>query len=228
MRMEKAMGAVARSAAPAFREEGLLEYHLYTLERPTDVLDKEQKQVTLLEAAGVGVEKKLSFSGQEYWYQGRHGELAKNQKVSVYLDFQNSAHNHLGMPLPKGTLRIYKADKSGAKQFVGEDSIDHTPRDERMRIKAGEAFDVVADRKQVSWSSRGDCSAESAWSVELRNHKDEDVEVRVLESLYRWTNWRIVSSSLPSRKDGAQDISFTVKLPRNATQTLRYRVRYDW
>jgi hypothetical protein len=218
--------AMATAAAPAFREEGLLEYHLYTLERPTDVLDKEQKQVTLLEASGVGIQKKLIFNGQQFWYQSRFGELVKNQKVGVYLDFQNSAQNHLGMPLPKGTLRVYKADKSGAKQFVGEDNIDHTPRDERVRIKAGEAFDVVADRKQMSWSSLGDCSAESAWSVELRNHKDEDVRVEVREPA--GGDWQIVSSSHRPEKDDARNFHFDVPVPKRGKAQVAYTVRVRW
>jgi hypothetical protein len=228
MRMVKGIvgGVHARNPAPAFREEGLLEYHMYTLERATDVLDKEQKQVALLEAAGVGVEKKLIFTGQEYWYQGRYGEVVKNQKVGVYLDFQNSTQNRLGMPLPKGTLRIYKADKSGAKQFVGEDSIDHTPRDERVHIKAGEAFDVVADRKQMSWSSRGDCSAESAWSLELRNHKDEDVRIEVREPA--GGDWQVVSSNHPAVKDDARSFHFDVAVPKQGKTQLTYTVRVRW
>jgi hypothetical protein len=108
------------------------------------------------------------------------------------------------MPLPKGTIRVYKVDASGAKQFVGEDAIDHTPRDERVRIKAGEAFDVVADRKQMSWSSLGDCGAESAWSIEMRNHKDEDVRVEVREPA--GGDWRIIKSSHPAVKDGATNL----------------------
>jgi hypothetical protein len=218
--------AMAASAPPAFREEGLLEYHLYTLERPTDVLDKEQKQVTLLEASGVSIEKKLIFGGQQYWYQSRFGELPKNQKVGVYLDFQNSTQNRLGMPLPKGTLRVYKADKSGAKQFVGEDSIDHTPRDERVRIKAGEAFDVVADRKQMSWSALGNCSAESAWSIELRNHKDEDVRVEVREPA--GGDWQVVKSSHPPEKDDAASFHFDVSVPKRGKAQLTYTVRVRW
>jgi hypothetical protein len=212
--------------APQFREEGLLEYHLYTLQRPTDVLDKEQKQVTLLEASAIGVEKKLLFEGQEYWYQGQYGELSKNQKVSVFIDFQNSAQNHLGQPLPKGTLRVYKADKNGAKQFVGEDALDHTPRDEKVRIKVGEAFDVVADRKQQSWTSLGNCSAESAWQVDLRNHKDEDVRVEVREPA--GGDWTIVSSSLPAVKDDARSFHFDVAVPKRGATKVTYKVRVRW
>jgi hypothetical protein len=227
MVMQKSTNNMATAApAPAFREEGLLEYHLYTLERPTDVLDKEQKQVSLLEASGVGVQKKLIFTGQPYWYQGRYGELQKNQKVSVFLDFQNSEQNHLGMPLPKGTLRVYKADKSGSKQFVGEDAIDHTPRDERVRIKAGEAFDVVADRKQMSWSSLGNCSAESAWSIEVRNHKDEDVNVEVREPA--GGDWKISSSSHPPQREDNQSFHFDVPVPKRGKTTLAYTLRVRW
>lgn len=218
--------AMRTAPAPAFREEGLLEYHLYTLERPTDVLDKEQKQVALLEASGVGVSKKLIFSGQQYWYQSRYGELAKNQKVSVYLDFQNSQQNRLGMPLPKGTLRVYKADSTGAKQFVGEDAIDHTPRDERVRIKAGEAFDVVADRKQMSWSSLGDCSAESAWSIEVRNHKDEDVRVEIREPA--GGDWKIINSSHKPEKDDAHNFHFDVPVPKHGKAQVAYTLRVRW
>ncbi|HTV17839.1 MAG TPA: DUF4139 domain-containing protein [Polyangiaceae bacterium] len=222
----KAMPMAAAARAPAFQEEGLLEYHLYTLERPTDVLDKEQKQVTLLEAAGVGVQKKLIFYGQQYWFQGRYGELVKNQKVSVYLDFQNSEQNHLGMPLPKGTVRTYKADKSGAKQFIGEDAIDHTPRDERVRIKAGEAFDVVADRKQMSWTSLGDCSAESSWQIEVRNHKDEDIHVEVREPA--GGDWTVTKSSHPAQKEDNNNFFFDVPVAKRGKTQLTYSIRVKW
>jgi len=214
------------SAPPQFREEGLLEYHLYSLERPTDVLDREQKQVTLLEASGVAVSKKLIFFGQQYWFQGQLGELPKNQKVSVYLDLQNSTQNHLGNPLPKGTLRVYKADKAGQKQFVGEDAIDHTPRDEKVRVKVGEAFDVVADRKQQSWTSLGNCSSESAWEIELRNHKDEDVSIEVREPA--GGDWTIVTSSHPAQRDDANTFHFDVNVPKRGKTKLTYKVRVRW
>ncbi len=225
MRRER---VVMQSAArvPQFQEEGLLEYHLYKLDRRTDVLDREQKQVTLLEAEGVGVQKKLIFFGQPYWFQGQYGELIKNQKVSVYLDFQNAADNRLGMPLPRGTVRIYKADKSGAQQFVGEDAIDHTPRDEKVSIKAGEAFDVVADRKQSSWSSLGNCGSESTWDIELRNHKDEDVRVEVREPA--GGDWTIVESSHPAQKDDARTFHFDVPVPKRGKIKVHYKVRVRW
>jgi hypothetical protein len=225
--MARAYKAVpAPAGAAAFREEGLFEYHLYTLDRPTTVRDKEQKQVTLLEAAGVGVAKKLIFFGQTYWFRGQYGELAKNQKVGVYLDFKNSEANHLGMPLPKGTVRVYKADKSGAKEFVGEDAIDHTPRDEKVRIKMGEAFDVVADRKQMEWKALGSCMSESSWELEVRNHKDEAVHVEVREPA--GGDFTIVESSLPATKEDAQTFTFDVAVPKRGATKVKYRVRVRW
>jgi hypothetical protein len=204
----------------------LFEYHLYTLSRPTTVLDKEQKQVTLLEAQNIGVRKRLIFFGQQYWFRGQYGELPKNQKVAVYLDFENAEKNGLGMPLPKGVVRVYKADKSGAKQFVGEDSIDHTPRDERVRIKMGEAFDVVADRKQMQWKALGSCVSESAWEIELRNHKDENVKVEIREPA--GGDWTIVESSHPATREDATTFTFDVPVPKRGKTKVTYRVRVRW
>ena len=121
-------------------------------------------------------------------------------------DVQNSEQNHLGMPLPKGTLRVYKADKSGAQQFVGEDAIDHTPRDEKLRVKMGEAFDVIGDRKQTEWHELGGCVSESAWEIELRNHKDTAVEVEDYEPA--GGDWTIVSSSQPAEKKDSATFTF--------------------
>ena len=220
-------GAAAEAPKkPAFQEEGLFEYHLYTLDRPTNVLQNEQKQVTLLEASGVKLDKKLIFYGQPYWYQSQYGELESNQKVGVYLDIQNTEKNGLGMPLPKGVVRVYKADKSGSRQFVGEDRIDHTPRDEKIRIKMGDAFDVVGDRKQTDWKTLGSCQSESAYEIELRNHKDTAVEVEDWEPV--GGDWTIVSSSQPSVKKDSSTFTFNVKVPANGKTTVTYRVRVKW
>jgi hypothetical protein len=227
---EMDMRVMAKAAqapgAGGFREEGLFEYHLYTLGRPTTVLDKEQKQVTLLEAQNIGVRKRLIFFGEQYFFRSQYGELPKNQKVGVYLDFENAQKNGLGMPLPKGVLRVYKADKSGAKQFVGEDSIDHTPRDERVRVKMGEAFDVVADRKQMEWRALGNCVSESAWQIELRNHKDQAVKVEVREPA--GGDWTIVESSHAATKEDASTFTFEVDVPKRGKTLLKYRVRVRW
>lgn len=217
---------VGASADAGFREEGLFEYHLYTLGRPTTVLDREQKQVTLLEAADIGIDKKLIFYGQQYWYRGNYGQILSNQKVGVYLDLQNSQKNHLGIPLPKGVVRVYKADKSGAKQFVGEDTIDHTPRDEKIRIKLGEAFDVVGDRKQVKWTELGGCASESTWEIEFRNHKDAQVVVEDYEPV--GGDWTIVSSSHPAERKDASTFTFTVNVPALGKTLIKYTVRIRW
>jgi hypothetical protein len=209
-----------------FKEEGFFEYHLYTLERPTTLLENEQKQVTLLESQGIGVAKHLVFFGGSQWYQSRYGELGKNQKVGVYLEIQNSERNKLGMPLPKGIVRVYKADKSGAKQFIGEDNIDHTPRDETFKIKMGEAFDVVADRTQTDWKTLGRCGAESAWEIAVRNHKDTPVEVELIEPV--GGDWEIVQSSLQPQKKDAHTFVFKPQIKARGDVKVTYRVRIRW
>jgi hypothetical protein len=212
--------------APQFKEEGFFEYHLYTLERPTSLLGKETKQVTLLEGHDIGVKKKLIFYGAEYYYRGQYGEVVSNQKVGVYLDIKNSKQNHLGMPLPKGVVRVYKADKSGAKQFIGEDAIDHTPRDEDIRIKMGESFDVVGDRKQMSWSAISHCVSESEWQIELRNHKDSADVVEVYEPVNG--DWEILSSSHKHEKKDSKTFTFEVNVPARGQTKITYRVRVRW
>ena len=210
-------------AKPQFREEGLFEYHQYTLERPTTLLDKETKQVSLLSAEGVAVTKKLVFNGQQYFYRGRQGQLVSNQKVGVFVELQNSEKNHLGMPLPKGTVRLYKADSSGALQFVGEDAVDHTPRDEKLSLKVGEAFDVVGDRVQKDWTQVGSCIGEGSFEVELRNHKDTDVQVELNEPA--GGEWQVLQSSQPFVKVDAATFRFEVKVPARNSAKLSYRVR---
>ncbi|HMR74835.1 MAG TPA: DUF4139 domain-containing protein [Polyangiaceae bacterium] len=216
----------ASKSEDRFQEESFFEYHLYTLQQPTDVLENEQKQVTLLEAQNAKVRKKLIYYGQQYWYRSRYGEVQKNQKVGVYLDLENTKQNGLGIPLPKGIVRVYKADKSGAKQFIGEDSIDHTPRDERVRIKMGEAFDVVGDRKQMSWRAFGSCTSESEWEIELRNHKDSAEQVEVFEPI--GGDWTVLESTHPHKKKDAFTFTFDVKVPSRGKTKIKYRVRVRW
>ncbi|MFO0567647.1 MAG: DUF4139 domain-containing protein [Polyangiaceae bacterium] len=219
-------GAPAAADKPRFAEESFFEYHLYTLSQPTDVLENEQKQVTLLEAKGAKIDKKLIYYGQQYWYRSQYGEVQKNQKVGVYLDLQNTKQNGLGMPLPKGTVRVYKADKSGAKQFIGEDHIDHTPRDERVRVKMGDAFDVVGDRRQMEWRTLGSCSSESTWEIELRNHKDKATRVEVYEPV--GGEWTIVESTHKHQKKDAFTFTFDVEVPANGKTKVKYKVRVKW
>ncbi len=225
-RMQMDAMRMAAEAQPQFTEEGFFEYHLYTLERPTTLLQNEQKQVSLLEGSGVGIDKRLIFYGAAHYYRGSYGQVISNQKVGVYLDFENSQANNLGMPLPKGIVRVYKADASGAQQFIGEDQIDHTPRDERVRIKMGEAFDVIGERRQMDYDVFGSCVSESAWEISVRNHKDEEVEVQLVEPV--GGDWEIVSSSHPALKVDAHTFTFTVDVAARGETKVEYRVRVRW
>jgi hypothetical protein len=216
----------ALANAHQFQEQPFFEYHLYSLDHPTTLLDKEQKQVSLLEAHGVGVEKKLRFRGQQAFYYAPLRQPVANQKVSVYLDVKNAEGNHLGMPLPKGIVRVYKADASGAEEFVGEDSIDHTPRDETLKVRLGEAFDVVVDRKQTSFSVLDKCASESAFEIEVRNHKDTAVTVEVEEPVQG--DWAILESSQPYEKEDAHAFRFDVKAAARGSGKVTYRVRVRW
>ena len=218
--------AMEFAADEAFSEEAFFEYHLYTLERPTTIRQNEQKQVTLLESSGFDVEKRLIFYGAAQYYRGSYGQVVSNQKVGVYLDFENREANGLGMPLPAGIVRVYKRDSAGAQQFIGEDRIDHTPRDETVRIKMGEAFDVVADRRQMDYDVLGSCVSESSWEIDLRNHKDDRSVVEVMEPV--GGDWEILSSSHRAEKLDAHTFKFTVDVPERGEEKVTYRVRVRW
>ncbi|UCD24686.1 MAG: DUF4139 domain-containing protein [Gemmatimonadota bacterium] len=219
------MRAVAEDAAQ-FREEAFFEYHLYTLQRPATLLQNEQKQVTLLEADAIGIHKRLIFYGVSHYYRGSYGQVVSNQKVGVYLDLENSEANNLGMPLPAGIIRVYKADRTGAQQFIGEDRIDHTPRDETVRVKMGEAFDVVGDRRQMEYRVLGACMAESEWEVSVRNHKDTDAEVEIFEPV--GGDWEILSSSHTPIELDAHTFKFVVDVPARGEVEVTYRLRVRW
>ena len=225
-RMVYAAEGRAAMAPPQFREEGLFEYHLYTLERPATLLENEQKQIALLEASGVKLAKRLVLRGEPSYFRMQTGELGATSKVAVSLEFENRESERLGQPLPKGIIRVYKRDKSGGRQFLGEDEIDHTPRDERVRIRVGDAFDVIGERKQMDYKVIGSCRSESAWQIDLRNHKDEKVEVDVVEPASG--DWEIVSSSQKATKEDARTFSFRVPVPARGTTRVEYRVRVRW
>ena len=224
--MREMMMVDAMAAAPAFSEEAFFEYHLYTLQRPADVVHNEQKQVVLLEASDFEVEKRLIFRGSPGYFRGQYGQISANQKVGVYLDFENSEDTGLGMPLPRGTVRVYKRDARGQQQFIGEDLIDHTPRDERVRVKMGEAFDVVADRTQMDYTVVSRCVSESTWRIDVRNHKDEDVTVELVEPV--GGDWDIVSASHPSTLVDASTFTFEPEVPARGAVRVEYRVRVRW
>ena len=221
-----ARAAVGEVRDEAFAEEAFFEYHLYTLSRPATIRNNEQKQVTLLEAPEFAVQKRLTFYGAEHYYRGQFGAVVSNQKVGVYLEFDNAQANRLGMPLPAGVVRVYKADPSGAQQFIGEDRIDHTPRDERVRIRMGEAFDVVGDRRQMNYTVLGSCTSESDWKVDLRNHKDEAVRIEVTEPI--GGDWQILRSSHTAQKIDANTFRFDVPVAARGSTSVTYTVRVRW
>jgi hypothetical protein len=213
----------AKAAAPQFKEESFFEYHIYTLQRPATVKDNQTKQISLVQADTIAVKKELFYRGATYYYHSRYGEAMSNQKVGVFVEIENREKNHLGIPLPKGTVRVYKQDSSGSLQFVGEDSIDHTPKDEKVRIKLGDAFDVVGTRKQTDWKKIAYDTYEAAFEISLRNHKKEDVVVKVVEPIPG--DWKMLSASHEFTKSEAFTAEFQVPVQKDGETKVSYRVR---
>ena len=223
-RLRKLAEEAARPAsAPQFQEESFFEYHIYTLQRTATVKDNQTKQISLVQASTVPVTKELLFSGAGHYYRGRYGEVASNQKVAVFIEISNRKENNLGIPLPKGTVRVYKHDGEGSLQFIGEDAIDHTAKDERVRIKLGEAFDVVGSRKQTDWKKVAYDTYEAAFEVIIRNHKHEDIVVKVVEPIPG--DWRMLSASHAFTKSEAFMAEFQIPVQKDDATKLTYRVR---
>lgn len=208
---------------PQFKEEEFFEYHIYTLQRPATIKENQTKQISLLKAEDIPVRKELMFRGARQYYHSRYGEAITNQKVGVFIEIANKKGNNLGMPLPKGIVRVYKHDKEGSLQFVGEDSIDHTPKDEKVRIKLGDAFDVVGTRKQTDWKKIAYDTYEAAFEISLRNHKKEDIVVKVVEPIPG--DWTMLSSSHEHKKTDAFRAEFNIPVPKDKETKLTYRVR---
>ncbi len=216
----------AKAAAPQFKEDSFFEYHIYTLGRPATVKDNQTKQISLVTANDIPVRKEFIFRGAPYYYYGQYGDIVSNQKVGVFVEIDNRKENHLGMPLPKGTLRVYKADKEGSLQFVGEDSIDHTPEKEKIKIKLGEAFDVIGSRKMTGWKKLMFNRYEAAYEISLRNHKKENVVVKVVEPIPG--DWTMIESSQEYKKTEAFTAEFNVPVPADKEVKLTYRVRMKY
>jgi len=221
-----ALRAAAMTKSEAqFQEQGFFEYHLYTLQRPATIRNSETKQVSLLETAGFDVKKEFVLNGQRYYYTGYNnpGQAIK-EKVGVYMQFRNSQQNKLGMPLPAGTIRLYKKDDKGNQQFIGEDKIDHTPKDEDVRVKVGDAFDIVAERKQTDYKVLASGHLyEYAYEIKIRNHKDGPVTVVVNEPI--GGDWEMVTSTFEAKKTAAFAAQFNVPVAKDGEATLSYRVR---
>ena len=228
----------ADMAAPQMSEKSFFEYHLYTLNRATTLADNSSKQVEMASAAGIPVKKLFTYDGIQgvqwqyfadsgYW-DPNYG-LTSGKKVSVHFEIENKKGVGLGIPLPKGRVRVYKKDDDGSLQLAGEDAIDHTPKDEKVRVKMGEAFDVVGERKRVDFKTdHKGRRFEETFEIRLRNHKDSDVSVVVVEHLYRWTNWKIGEASHKWEKKDAQTIEFPVSVKKDGETVVTYTVKYSW
>ena len=221
----EALSTGKASAAP-FTEQSFFEYHLYSLERRTTIKNQQTKQLALLTSDHVPVTKRYFYYGARQYLRQRYGVPVSNQKIGVYVEIANKKENRMGMPLPKGTVRVYKADSDGSLQFVGEDRIDHTPKDETIKIKMGNAFDIVGERKQTDWRKVADNLYEVAFEISLRNHKDESVTVSVIEPMLR--DWEILSSSHSYKKIEAHTVQFDIPVAKDGETKLQYRARFKF
>jgi len=234
MRDEVAGRMLAKKAVSEeqFQEESFFEYHLYTLDGFTDIRDRETKQMTLMSAADVSVNRKLVFDLGRRWYYSRggrgpgQGSSTEEGKINVVLELKNSKDNNMGMPLPKGKVRVYKADKRGNLQFLGEDLIDHTPKDETVKFYIGDAFDVTGTRKQTDFNRVSDRVTEVSYEISIRNHKNEDAKVYAVEHM--WGDWTILKQSHDSNKIDATTAEFPVTVPKDGEVKIKYTVRYKW
>jgi hypothetical protein len=236
----RAMAEDRSGGLPTVTERSFEEYHLYTLERPTSVLDREVKQVEFIRAAKVPAQRVYVYDGfkVEPRYAGWDSHSIRNQpdygsvsnpKVWVMLEFKNSEAANLGMPLPAGKVKIYRRDVDGRNEFIGEDEIDHTPKDETVRLYTGNAFDIVGERRQTRFlRDSNDHWLDESFEIKVRNHKKEQVQVRVVEHLYRWLQWDITASSMQNAKTDARTVEFRPTIPPGAEVTITYTVHYTW
>jgi hypothetical protein len=231
---------MALAAAPAedagFAEKAFDEFHLYTLGRTTTLPNNSTKQIELFDRAKQIPARRLliydplgspTFGAP---YTERNPGFAGNTKVETYLEFRNDSASGLGVPLPAGRVRVSRLDSAdGSLEFIGEDAIGHTAKDENVRLKLGSAFDVVGERRQVDY--RIDTKAhwiEEEIEITLRNHKAQPVDVQVREPMYRWSNWKVLTHSHPYEQDSAQLIHFNVTVPKDGATVIRYRTHYSW
>lgn len=233
--------AMRANQPPGVTEQAFDEYHLYSLPLPTTLHDRETKQVEFVRASNVKSERVYVYDGiridpnqwrgQSMTYLRSREEIGSdsNTKVWVMREFKNSAENNLGMPLPRGKVRFYRQDEEGRLQFVGEDLIDHTPKDEVVRVNTGNAFDLVGERRRTDFKvDNSNHWVDESFEIKVRNHKKEAVEIRVVEHLFRWVNWEIRQPSGQFTKKDAQTIEFRVPLKPDEEKTVTYTVHYSW
>lgn len=232
-------GASGDREAQGFKEKGLFEYHLYTLGRPTTIAQNATKQIELFATrSDVPVEKIFVYYGlpEKYRYTffarpetDNDLRLLMNKKVDVYVGMNNTEKNGMGIPLPAGRVRVFKRDEADQSlEFVGEDVIQHTPKDEETLFRIGSAFDIVGERRQTNFEVEHDRWVDEAFEIKVRNHKAQPVEVIVKENLYRWVNWEIKESSDEWEKKDYRTIHIPVEVPANGERVITYKVRYTW
>ena len=204
---------VLAEAPPQFEEKSFFEYHIYDLQRRTTVADNETKQISLFESEGVSINKK-------YVYRSGNGN-----KVGVFVEFKNSSENKLGMPMPKGKVRVYKSD-GDSPQFIGEDMLNHTPKNEKISLKIGDAFDVLAEEKLVTNNRITNKVSEQEFEVTIKNRKDEKVTVNVEK--YLGNNWEIKSSNFEYKKADASKVEWNVPVSSDSEVVLKFKVRYEY
>jgi hypothetical protein len=228
-------------SAPAVQEKSFDDFHLYTLRERTTLRDQETKQVEFVRAAGVLAKRLYVYDGawidanryggwtEETIRRDKDYGTQSNPKVWVMREIENTAANGLGMALPAGRMRFYRQDDDGQLEFVGENTIGHTPEDERVRVYTGNAFDIVGERTRTDYAvdSRNQWVDET-FEIEVRNHKETPVEVRVVEHLYRWSNWELRDPSHEHSKLDSRTIEFRVTVPADGAQKIGYTVHYSW
>jgi hypothetical protein len=226
--------------APPVTERSFDEYHLYTLARPTTLHDRETKQLEFVRASGIQSKTVYVYDGfkadpnfrnwpMESIRQQENFGLTSNPKIWVMQEFKNSKDNNLGMPLPKGRVRFYRREDDGQLEFTGENEIDHTPKDEKIRLYTGNAFDMTGERRRLEFKSDYNAKwVDETFEIKVRNHKTTPVEVRVVEHLYRCVNWELRKNSADFTKTDAQSVEFTLQVPPDGEKTITYQVYYSW
>lgn len=232
--MDGAFGAARAASAPQFAEKSFFEYHLYTLQGKTTVRDKETKQITLMTASRIPAKKIYIYDAMKGWWSpwmagrrpGESYDVSTNKKINVLMEIANTKENNLGIPLPKGRVRVYKQEASANQHFIGEDEIDHTPKDEKVRLYLGDAFDIVGEHTRTNFRRISSNEVEESFEISLRNHKDAPVTVTVVQHLF--SDWRILQSSHKYEKKDASTVEFLVDVPKDGEVKVTYTARTKW
>ncbi|MDP2825606.1 MAG: DUF4139 domain-containing protein [Sulfuritalea sp.] len=217
--------APARAKSMEATQEALMDYHLYSFERPTGIADNQTKQLALLSASAVPVRREYLLAGNDWYYRDRYAQIGQKLKPAVFLEFENKG-GQLGKPLPAGIVRVYARDSKGAAQFVGEDRIEHTAKNEKLRLRLGDAFDIAAERKQTSYRKIADNVVETAYRIDLRNAKDEAATVKIQEPLPG--DWEMLQESHKHTKESSRVAAWNVAVPAAGSAVLEYTVRVRW